>query len=589
MPNASMAVALTTLIAVFALAPWLFARMLLKARHERSGSSTDDLEILASQLAELVDIARFINSGFEDDNYYSIRSKYAVIAKILRNHPKYSRYVDEVPSVAAAVDRALPLSLLKLEDKERLLVSVRELQGAVQILIDLRNAGCFPEMTADRSRTGATPAVVAPSGRPRRGRGYRLAAGIAAVVILGLLAGTTLLPPGSGPVGVAALVASADQGVRNAAGLLGRVRAAPAEEASGRPAGDAGGVERDDPAASRELAARSQRLAAEMEAVGQAVARRQHELGALDAVIARLRHVAEAASADETLPARLRSSAETARRAADEAEESRRTAAAAAAGAAEVRAVLDAATGEAAALRAQAAEQREALATVVTDIAATRAGLGAMRETVSEEAGKADVIRSEGEAGIRQVRDRLAALGDHVGALDRTAQDVRAALDRVAGMIDGMEETARAVAEVRDAVSRERQHLADLSAGGGEVDRSLSALKIRLAALSDSLAGAAATVSPVPARAPSPPAKADPAPTRTEAALRPDDWRLVQHALGRAGYYTGKADGSPGESTRAAIARYQRGLREEATGRLSPSQIDRLIRQRPGGPPMAAR
>ncbi|MET7247289.1 peptidoglycan-binding domain-containing protein, partial [Methylobacterium sp. EM32] len=82
---------------------------------------------------------------------------------------------------------------------------------------------------------------------------------------------------------------------------------------------------------------------------------------------------------------------------------------------------------------------------------------------------------------------------------------------------------------------------------------------------------------------------APPPPPRNEAALQPEEWRQIQQALARSGHFAGKADGRPGEGTRAAIARYQRGLGAQATGRLTSAQIDRLLPPRPVKGPMAAR
>ncbi|AWB22322.1 hypothetical protein DA075_16500 [Methylobacterium currus] len=443
---------------------------------------------MADELANLVDVARFINNGFQDDNFYAIRSKYYVIAKCLQEHPAYSRYVDPKIGTGAEAGHALPLSMLRPEDKECLLVTLREMQGCVQILINLRDAGCLPGAEPG-ARPGRPPPAGAPIARPVRWRGLRVATAAAALALLA--GGTWLLALGDAAGPVAALLAQAHRSVRDAVGV-------------GSGSGAAAGLPADQAAGPRQLVA-------EMGMLDQAVARRRDELDGLGQAMG--------------------------------------------------------------ALRAQEAMQREGLATAREEADATRAALVALRAEIIEQAGRMDEARAEGEAAIRQIRDRLAALG-------QAAQDNHAAIDRIAGMADVMQETARGIEDARDQLSRERVHLAALTSDGSEADQSLSEIRTRITALKVSLAGTdgGATVPAAPAPA-----------QRNEAALQPEEWRQIQHALAKSGHFAGKADGRPGEGTRAAIARYQRGLGAEATGRLTPAQIDRLLPHRPVKGPVAAR
>jgi hypothetical protein len=54
--------------------------------------------------------------------------------------------------------------------------------------------------------------------------------------------------------------------------------------------------------------------------------------------------------------------------------------------------------------------------------------------------------------------------------------------------------------------------------------------------------------------------------------------RRQQLALQRLGYYGGKVDGVAGQDTLAAIRRFQHELRAEMTGRLTPEQAERLLK-----------
>jgi peptidoglycan hydrolase-like protein with peptidoglycan-binding domain len=52
---------------------------------------------------------------------------------------------------------------------------------------------------------------------------------------------------------------------------------------------------------------------------------------------------------------------------------------------------------------------------------------------------------------------------------------------------------------------------------------------------------------------------------------------LIQLVLGDMGYYSGKIDGRFGAKTRAAIRRYQFGIKAEVTGRLTADQSTTLL------------
>ncbi|WP_143132104.1 peptidoglycan-binding domain-containing protein [Methylobacterium sp. 174MFSha1.1] len=478
-------------LVLLAFAYW-FARRPAKTRSVIPDRSGDELEILSKELANLVDVARFINNGFQDDDFYSIRSKYFVIATRLREHPAYSRYVDPKLGTVAEAGHALPLSMLRPEDKERLLVSLREMQGCVQILIDLRDAGCLPG-SAPEAGPDRHPPPGAATTRPLPRRGLRLATAAVAIALLAGGVGHVALGDAAGSG--ATLLAQAHRSLRDAVGLGSGIGAA-----AGLPA---------DPGA------RPHRIAAEMGALDQDVARHRDELDGL------------------------------------------------------VRATS--------ALRAQAVEQREGLAAARTEAEAGRAALVALRAEIVEQAGRMAEARAEGEAAIRQIRDRVAALG-------QAAQDNHAAIDRIAGIADVLQETARGIEEARSQLSRERVHLAALTSDGSDADHTLSEIRARIAALKVSLAGADGAA-PVAGTAP---ATAAPPPPRSEAALQPEEWRQIQQALARSGHFAGKADGRAGEGTRAAVARYQRGLGAEPTGRLTPAQIDRLLPSRPVKGPVAA-
>lgn len=542
--NLAIAAAFAGLV-LFAMMYWLLRRPARK-RSGLSDRPRDDLEVLAGELAELVDVARFINNGFQDDNFYAIRSKYTVIARCLLQHPVYSRYIDSNLGATIEGGHALPLSMLRQEDKECLLVTLRELQGCVQILINLRDAGCIPGTVpgADGDRPGDVPLLAVPAARPVRNRGLRAAMAAAALVVL---AGATVLLSGDeAAVSVETLLAQAGRTLRGP----GIGVEAPGQ-GSVRPAASGEGE-----AEGRDLAARSRRLGAEMEALDRAVLQRRDELHLVGASVARLRLAAEAGQ-------ERRREAEAAKASAD-------------AAAAEARAGIEAASREAAALRAQVAGQRETLDAAQTEVDAARSDLTALRAAITEQAGRLDAVRAEGEAEIRQVGDRLSELG-------RTAQDNHEAIGRIGVTLVGFEETSRSIEAARDQLSRERTHLTDLASDASEAGRTLSEIKTRIAALKVALAGPGSTE-------PAAPAATVPAPPlRTEAALQPEEWRRIQQALARSGHYAGKTDGRPGEETRAAIAKYQRGIGAEPTGRLSPAQIERLIPPPPAKQPMAAR
>ncbi|MFH6785646.1 MULTISPECIES: peptidoglycan-binding domain-containing protein [Methylobacterium] len=454
---------------------------------------------------------------------------------------------------------ALPLSMLRAEDKECLLVTLREIQGCVQILINLRDAGCLTGAgpSAGEDRSGPVP-VPAPAGRPPRTRGLRAALAAAALL---LLAGAAVLLSRDETAGtVEAVLAQAGRGLREGVGTEdhdpGAVRLAALGESE---------------TLGRDLAARSRRLDADMEALDLNVVRRRGELDLVGASIEGLRRAAKADEEGWRAAAAAKEAAE--------------------AGAAEARAGIEAATREMAALRAQIAEQREALDAARTEGESARA---ALRAEIAEQVGRIEAARTEGETGIRQVADRLSELG-------RTAQTNHEAIQRLAGTIGGLEETSRGIDAARDQLSRQRERLVDLASGGTEADRALSEIKGRLAVLKVSLAGTAGQdasgkdsaskgLGIKEAGTGTPAAMTVVAlPARTEAALQPEEWRRIQQVLTKAGHYAGKTDGRPGEETRTAIAKFQRGLGAPATGRLSPAQIDRLLPPVPVKQPIAAR
>jgi hypothetical protein len=92
-------------------------------------------------------------------------------------------------------------------------------------------------------------------------------------------------------------------------------------------------------------------------------------------------------------------------------------------------------------------------------------------------------------------------------------------------------------------------------------------------------AASAVTVQPtreLPAKA-SPPA---PTPRRVIAerpTLSTEHKRVIQWVLADMGYYSGQADGKFGRETRAAIRRYQFGIKDEVTGRLTTDQATTLL------------
>jgi len=69
-------------------------------------------------------------------------------------------------------------------------------------------------------------------------------------------------------------------------------------------------------------------------------------------------------------------------------------------------------------------------------------------------------------------------------------------------------------------------------------------------------------------------------PAGTPAAAPPGQAELRRHqlALQRLGYYGGKVDGVAGADTLAAIRRFQHELHAEMTGRLTPEQAERLLK-----------
>ena len=56
------------------------------------------------------------------------------------------------------------------------------------------------------------------------------------------------------------------------------------------------------------------------------------------------------------------------------------------------------------------------------------------------------------------------------------------------------------------------------------------------------------------------------------------DYRRIQLALQRLGYYAGKVDGVVGSDTMAAIRRFQHELRAEMSGQLTKEQSERLLK-----------
>ncbi|KMO11003.1 peptidoglycan-binding domain-containing protein [Methylobacterium platani] len=364
------------------------------------------------------------------------------------------------------------------------------------------------------------------------------AAGAGAALVL--LAGATLfLSRDDAAVSVEALLAQAGRGLRSAG-----IGPDAHEPEVTRPVAP-GEAER------RDLAMRSRRLTAEMEALDRAVVQRRDELDVVGASVARLRL---AADADHE----ARRAAEVAKAAAD-------------AGADEARAGIAAVGREMAALRAQVAEQREALAAARSEVETARTALIVLRAEIAEQSGRMEAARTEGEAGIRQVADRLSEFG-------QTARTNREAIGRIARTIDDLEATSRGIEAARAHAVPDRAALAD---GSGAAGRPASDLRTRIAALETALAGM-----------PDPSATAGiglDQSLRTEAALQPEQWRAIQRALARTGHYAGETDGRPGTATRAAIATYQRGLGAAATGRLSSAQIARLLPLAPVQPPMAAR
>jgi hypothetical protein len=58
----------------------------------------------------------------------------------------------------------------------------------------------------------------------------------------------------------------------------------------------------------------------------------------------------------------------------------------------------------------------------------------------------------------------------------------------------------------------------------------------------------------------------------------PADYRRIQLALQRLGYYAGKVDGVVGSDTMAAIRRFQHELRGDMTGQLTRDQAERLLK-----------
>lgn len=512
----------------FCMAAGGFLRRSARRQIDVSPQRHDELEILAAELAELVDVARFINNGFQDDNFYAIRSKYSVIARCLLQHPVYSRYID--PDIGAAMQaaHALPLSMLRPEDKECLLVTLREIQGCVQILINLRDAGCLAGAgpAPGEDRAGAPFPTVAPAGRPGRIRGLRPALTALAATFLLLLAGTAvLLSSDEAAVTVEAVLAQAGRSLRPSAGpddrADGPIRLAALGEGE---------------AWSQDFTARTRRLTADMEALDLSVTRRRDELALVGASIDGLRRATEA-------DYQGRRTAEAAKAAAEIV-------------AAEARKGLSATIQEMTALRDQFADQREALSAARTEGEAARA---ALRAEIADQLRQMEAARIEGEAVIRQVADRLSELG-------RTAQANHDAIERLAGMGAGT-----------GGSPGERMSDPKPLAGGGEAsqvpsegDGQASVLKVS-AAGQDLIPG-----TPVVPAAPAGAALAAP-PSRGEAGLPPQEWRRIQQVLSKAGHYAGRADGSPGEETRAAITKYQRSVGAEATGRLTPAQIDRLL------------
>ncbi|WP_279357151.1 peptidoglycan-binding domain-containing protein [Methylobacterium indicum] len=351
---------------------------------------------------------------------------------------------------------------------------------------------------------------------------------------------TLLLSRDDAAVSVEALLAQAGRGLREAG--LGVD-----DEAEG--ARPLAGAEGEGEAQGPDLAARSRRLTAEMEALDRTVRRRRDELDLVGASVARLRDAAEVDQENRRAAEAIRASAD--------------------AGAAEARAGIEAVGREMAALRAQVAEQREALAAARMEADAARIALTALRAEIAGQAGRMEAARAEGEAGIRLVTDRLSELG-------RTARINREAIGRITGTIGSLQAlSSRGLETARDPLVPERVSLV----GGSEAARPLPDLKTRIAALKVALAETPDSGVGI----------APEAPSWTEATLRPEQWRTIQNALARSGHYAGIPDGRPGAGTRAAIAPYQHGLGSAATGRLSPAQIARLLPLAPEGQPVAVR
>jgi hypothetical protein len=66
--------------------------------------------------------------------------------------------------------------------------------------------------------------------------------------------------------------------------------------------------------------------------------------------------------------------------------------------------------------------------------------------------------------------------------------------------------------------------------------------------------------------------------TADAAGFSPADYRRIQLALQRLGYYAGKVDGVVGSDTMAAIRRFQHEMRADMTGQLSKEQAERLLK-----------
>jgi hypothetical protein len=83
--------------------------------------------------------------------------------------------------------------------------------------------------------------------------------------------------------------------------------------------------------------------------------------------------------------------------------------------------------------------------------------------------------------------------------------------------------------------------------------------------------GAPALLAGTPPPVPPAVALADPA------APTPDEWRRVQAALQKLGYYDGQVDGVAGAETLAAIRRFQHEKHADMTGKLTPTQANNLL------------